>query len=323
MLDRTRRNTLGVTMESISIVIPAFNEEDNIGKCLQLLNDQMKDGDEIIVIDNGSGDNTAEVANSFDDVTVLSVPDKKIGEDISRPIGFLRQIGTKKAENEIVASTDADTLPPDGWLNRIRKRFEEDEELSLIWGEAVDSKGVPIRNVTGKYLTIVGGVSGCNTAFRKSHFEELEKGYVGWPMFEDVALVTRMSREGKTVHDKGLKMVTHLDRKRYQTIPMLAGSAASILAGHKLSGKVGKMLKGAGASLAATELTYENFTETPFHHDEVGAGVLFLGNKLGSDEVVGAGTGVVAHHFLTEGVSALPSNLEKNTDMIIEGIKGE
>lgn len=314
---------------NISVVIPAYNEEDNIGTTLSLLEPQLKDGDEIIVMDNGSTDDTMDIALSFDDVVVIHAPDEAIGaEGRMDSIKYLMQIGTEEAQNEIVASTDADTLPPEGWLGRIRLHFIQDKDLSLVWGVAVDSGGIPIRDMTGKYLSLFGGASGCNVAFRKSEFEKLEDGYVNSYLTDDVTLITRMSKVGKTVHDENLKMVTHLDRQRYQTIPIVATGLGSMVIGTQLKGKKGDILKGGGISMIGTEVLYErignNFDHPDgwhIHHDQAGTLAVLAGEKFDSSLLTGAGVGVVAHHFLTEGASPAPTGLNMNTDKIIEAVQ--
>lgn len=302
---------------NVSVAIPAKNEEGNIGRCLDRLTSQLDPGDEILVLDNGSSDRTAGIAASYEQVTVLDAPDERFDDAHYRGLSQLRQLGAETARNEIIATTDADTLPPSEWLDRIKAHFEDDDDLSVLWGVATDTNGVPVRDMTGKYLTFLGGVSGCNTAFRKSHFKKLAKGYTGWPMFEDVALVTRLARTGKAKHDTGMEMRTDLDRRRYQTYPMVASSGAAIGAGALIGGPVGALAAGAGAGVGGTELFYENAPSTPFHHDQIGFGLILAGLVVGGTPGVasaGLGAGMFTHHLLTEGASAIPTDLMAYTD---------
>lgn len=310
-------------MHNVSVVIPARDEEDCIGRCLDRLTAQLESGDEIILLDNGSEDRTAEIADSYDDVRVIDAPDDRFDDIHYRGLSQLRQLGAEEASNEIVATTDADTIPPMDWLDRIRTHFEEDDELSVLWGIVTDTNGVPVRDMTGKYLTFLGGVSGANTAFRKADFEQLKKGYVGWPIFEDVALVTRLARTGKAVHDTGMEMRSDLDRRRYQTLPMLGASGVAVGTGALLGGPVGAAAIGSGVGLAGTELFYEQAQESlpdaPFHHDQAGLALILGGITVGTPVGVaaaGLGSGMIAHHLLTEGASALPTDLMQHTDVV-------
>lgn len=315
-------------LPSISVALPAKNEADNIGPCLSALTRQLYAGDEVLVLDNGSTDNTAGIADSFEQVRVIDAPDSRFdGDGHIRGLAQLRQLGVAESSNEIVASTDADTLPPDDWLDRIRHHFADDEDLDVLWGVATDTNGVPVRNLTGKYLTLLRGVSGCNHAFRREAFEQLDDGYVGWPMWEDVAIITRLSRHGKAVHDPKLEMRTDLDRRRYQTIPMLAGGGAGVASGALVGGPVGALAVGGGSALAGTELFYEQIAdmhdalpaELPVHHDQVGLGLILGGALAGGTPGLlagGVGSGILAHHVLTEGASAIPSDLFSNTDAV-------
>jgi glycosyltransferase involved in cell wall biosynthesis len=94
----------------ISIIIPAYNEEDYITKTLLSLSDlEVKQDWEIetIVVNGGSTDETAFIARKFGCI-VLDEPHKGIG--------FARQEGLRHATGEIIAFTDADTIVPKDWL---------------------------------------------------------------------------------------------------------------------------------------------------------------------------------------------------------------
>src|SRR5580698_9207733 len=93
-----------------SVVVPAHNEENFLGDCLDSLLDQdYPGGYEIIVVDNNSTDGTAGLARARG-VTVVSEP---------RPgVCWARQSGTSAAAGEIVVSTDADTVYDRGSLFR-------------------------------------------------------------------------------------------------------------------------------------------------------------------------------------------------------------
>jgi glycosyltransferase involved in cell wall biosynthesis len=101
---------------SVSIIIPALNEEKMIGRCLESIAqmDFPRDRFEVILVDNGSSDRTVGIARSFADRLNLTIL-KKTGVRISA----LRNLGAQEARGSILAFLDADCLAPRDWLDRI------------------------------------------------------------------------------------------------------------------------------------------------------------------------------------------------------------
>lgn len=100
---------------SISFVIPARNEEDQIGKTIErILNQNRPDLiKEIIVADNGSTDKTAEIAARYPKTKVVHEP--ILGTNRARQAGFLASSG------DIIAFIDADNwIAPDWAENAVR-----------------------------------------------------------------------------------------------------------------------------------------------------------------------------------------------------------
>lgn len=98
----------------VSVVIPAFNEEKFIRRSLESLITQTQPADEILVVDNNSTDQTGAIAREF--------PVRVVTED-TRGIIPARNRGFDEAHYEIIARTDADTLVPPDWVEKIRKKF--------------------------------------------------------------------------------------------------------------------------------------------------------------------------------------------------------
>jgi glycosyltransferase involved in cell wall biosynthesis len=101
---------------SISIIIPALNEEKMIGRCLESLaqlafaHDQF----EVLVVDNGSRDKTLAIVESFKDRLRL-----KVLQQAGVRISALRNLGAGTASGDILAFLDADCMAPADWLDRI------------------------------------------------------------------------------------------------------------------------------------------------------------------------------------------------------------
>lgn len=102
---------------TISVVIPAYNEEKYLPKTLASIAKLERKPDEVIVVNASSTDRTKEVAQSMG-ATVLTVERKTIG--------YSRQAGLLAAKGDVVACTDADDLVPVDWLTKIESTLNED-----------------------------------------------------------------------------------------------------------------------------------------------------------------------------------------------------
>jgi glycosyltransferase involved in cell wall biosynthesis len=100
----------------VSVVIPVYNEEKYLAKCLDSLMKQKVKADEIIVVDNNSTDRSVEIAKKY---PVRIITEKKQGIIQARNHGF------NVARYTIIARTDADTILPASWIKRIKAAFED------------------------------------------------------------------------------------------------------------------------------------------------------------------------------------------------------
>jgi glycosyltransferase involved in cell wall biosynthesis len=96
-----------------SVVIPDYNESENIVKAIKALSVQTvaRSDLEIIVVDNNSTDNSAAAAAAAG--ADLVIEEKKQGTNMAR------QAGLARAQGETIAFLDADNLPPPEWLEKI------------------------------------------------------------------------------------------------------------------------------------------------------------------------------------------------------------
>lgn len=100
------------TNRTVSIVIPAYNEEKYLAKTLQSLVEQKTDYDfEVVLVDNNSTDQTVKIALSFkNNLNIRVISEKKQGRGAARARGF------KEVKGEIIVSLDADTIVYPTWF---------------------------------------------------------------------------------------------------------------------------------------------------------------------------------------------------------------
>ena len=108
------------------MIVPSFNAAANIEACVRSLQAQTYSPCEIIVVNDASTDNTAEV------VAGLNV--KLVNMKRNGGAGAARNEGVNVAQGDIVAFTDSDCVAPSGWIEKIVEEFESDPELGVVGG---------------------------------------------------------------------------------------------------------------------------------------------------------------------------------------------
>jgi len=114
-----------------SVIVPVWNSPALIEKCLNALERQTfpRERFEIIVVDNGSTDETADVVRRYPDVTLLSE---------TKPGSYnARNTGLEIASGEYVAFTDADCVPDPGWLAAADAAIEAHPGAAVYGGRMV------------------------------------------------------------------------------------------------------------------------------------------------------------------------------------------
>ena len=208
----------------ISVVVPAYNEEQNIRACLESLERQTfpRDQFEVIVVDGGSKDRTREIAAEYADLVFIQTAKK---------VGGARNDGALKAAGEILATTDADCIIPPDWLEVIAQAFARDPEVVQLYGPVVPMEGGVKNHVFlalannfsrfGYYTSLFYYTLGCNTAFRKEAF--LEAGmYRTIDAGDDLEIARRMRTLGKVRFEDRMRVVFSMRRyEQFGTIRSL------------------------------------------------------------------------------------------------------
>ncbi|MCS6789072.1 MAG: glycosyltransferase family 2 protein [Patescibacteria group bacterium] len=110
----------------ISFIIPAYNEEKFIVKCLNSILDEVYRENvsyEIIVVNNNSVDKTKELVLQFNGVKLI--------DEYRQGLTFARQTGFLKSSGKLIANIDADTILPKGWLKTVLNEFKNKKIIAL------------------------------------------------------------------------------------------------------------------------------------------------------------------------------------------------
>ncbi len=104
----------------VSIIIPTYNEEEDIEKCLNAVLSLKYDKREIIVIDSASTDNTPHILRKYQENGLI----KMISENERRGVSSARNLGINNANGEIVVLLNADIIPEKDFINKILGHYE-------------------------------------------------------------------------------------------------------------------------------------------------------------------------------------------------------
>lgn len=134
-------------MEGVTVVIPAYNEQRAIGDVLHELQEVMSACDlvyEIIVIDDGSRDETANIARRCPGVTVIH-------HRQNRGYGAALKTGLRHAKHDLICITDADGTYPNQRIPELSKRLQN-EEYDMVVGARVGANvSIPLVRRPAKW----------------------------------------------------------------------------------------------------------------------------------------------------------------------------
>lgn len=178
-------------MTRISVVIPTFQEVMNIGKCVAALLAEPC-FIEIIIADGGSTDSTKEIAAGYPGVKVV---------DSIRGRGVQMNAGAAVATGDVLLFLHADTHLEKGWMHCMLDGLEDSSIIGGAFTFSVDSPSWKYRLVEA-WVKLRCAL--CNLPYgdqaifiRAGIFRQLG-GYRDIPLMEDVDLIGRMKKTGRT-----------------------------------------------------------------------------------------------------------------------------
>jgi len=156
----------------LSIIVCAYNESDTISQCLSGLLNQTLDKEvyEVIVIDDGSSDNTVNLVTDFISTAEPSLNIKLICA-LHGGLSRARNTGILLSKSEVIAFIDADATPDHKWAEKLLSAWSKHPEADVIGGKTV-SRDVHSFVPNFLYSMYYGpadikGIIGANMSFKK------------------------------------------------------------------------------------------------------------------------------------------------------------
>lgn len=216
-------------LPTVSIVIPAYNEEDTIQACVLAALGQTVPADEIIVVDNMSTDNTATILAELK-AQHPDAPIRVVRQDTAQGITPTRNYGFDQATSDVIGRIDSDTVLEPDWVEEVKKLFS-DPSVDAATGP-VTYYDLPLRRYTARaddtvrkaihrLATSYKFLFGTNMAITRAAWEAV-RGEIcldaDAEMFEDIDLSVHVYDAGfKTVYHS--KMVAGMSSRRLDDTP--------------------------------------------------------------------------------------------------------
>jgi rSAM/selenodomain-associated transferase 2 len=175
---------------ALSVIIPTLDEARSIGRTLDAF--AGAEGVEVIVVDGGSLDATAEIARGRG-VRLLTS---------ERGRGLQMHAGACAARGEALWFVHADTRPSAGCAVRIAEALGDPSVVAGNFEVLFDGPGRAARFLTWLYprLRRLGLCYGDSAIFVRREAYQRAGGFRDFPVFEDLDLVRRLRKEGRVVH---------------------------------------------------------------------------------------------------------------------------
>jgi glycosyltransferase involved in cell wall biosynthesis len=191
---------------TVSIIIPAYNEEACLPLCLKSIADQdwPKTHLEVIVIDNGSFDSTCDIARASGAIVL---------QDDTKNVSGLRNLGAGHARGDILAFVDADCVVSPDWVACAARYFEDDTVAA--WGSApkIPENATWVQNTwfivrqKKTHVADVDWLESMNLFVAKKVFMKAGGFDESLETCEDVDFSYRVSAYGKIVSDPSIKVI--------------------------------------------------------------------------------------------------------------------
>jgi glycosyltransferase involved in cell wall biosynthesis len=219
----------------ISVVVCAYNAESTIDACMRSLRELRYPNYEVVVVDDGSTDSTAAIAERYPEVKLISQPNKGLS--------VARNVGAEAATGAIIAYTDSDCVVDPDWLTYLAYKFQYNGFIAVggpnlpppedarVPACVAAAPGGPTHVLLND--EVAEHIPGCNMAFRKEALREAN-GFD--PIYrtagDDVDLCWRLQNRGHPIGFSPAAMVWHFRRntiRAYLKQQMGYGKAEALL----------------------------------------------------------------------------------------------
>ena len=217
---------MNVARPTLDVVIPCYNEAQDIARCLDLLLDQRKELQRIIVVDNNSSDGTPSILRDY----ATREPIIDVLHETRQGVEFARDTGMAYARADVVARIDVDARVQPGWARALREFYATHPDVQAGTG-ATEYFDLPVRRftnmVTWFFMTMsnqvmAGSVNlyGANMSIRRQAWDMVKDHLPGRDahVMEDLSISLALEKRGQKIAYIPEAMA-HVSGRRMRTNP--------------------------------------------------------------------------------------------------------
>ena len=173
-------------MKKLSCIIPVYNVENYIEKCISSIEKQYCDEIEIIVVNDGSTDKGIEKIIKYSNIKIIN---KKNGG-----LSSARNEGIKAAKGEYIWFIDGDDYIEENAIRKILEKIknEKSDIIYINYYKEINNKKIPIRESTSNYSLerrLFINTSACTKIFKRNFWNEHKLFFHEGIIYEDLALI--------------------------------------------------------------------------------------------------------------------------------------
>lgn len=205
-------------MKGITVIVPCYNVEKYIDKCVQSLINQTYKNLEIILVDDCSTDNTWKIINKY---SKNHENIKCIKNEKNRGAGYSRNIALKQAKNDYISFIDSDDYIEDNYYESMMKQLKLEKSDLIVCDifvkydsvDGTNQRSTACEGKIEKYNFIHNGLaaSPCNKIFKKQDL--LKYPFPEGIMNEDIATVLAIIINSKKISYNNEVYYNYVQRK--------------------------------------------------------------------------------------------------------------
>jgi len=205
----------------VAVVISIYRKQDFIKNCLDSLLNQNYDNYDIIVINDGSEDDTNDIIfKQYKDNHKITFYDNKRNKGAT----YSRNFGMKNSEADIIAYMDTDCIAEKNWLEELIKPFFLDDKIAVVGGRISDPPKPNYWQLVMAGIYFLSNDSGyTNKSMIAANMAVLRDFHINNPFDETVKyggsepdLCYRAKKQGYKIYYQDSANVTHYHRATYK-----------------------------------------------------------------------------------------------------------